>query len=111
MPGWPGCCLASKRKYILSTEPLVHADTADAANDSSQHDCGRDILPATGSAGRAYAYVFALNEVPGQEERERGYWRDVGTVGAYWQANMDLVAVHPVFDLYNPRWPIHTWAT
>jgi glucose-1-phosphate adenylyltransferase len=60
-------------------------------------------------ARRAFAYDFSQNEIPGMLERERGYWRDVGTVDAYWQANMDLVAVVPVFDLYNPRWPIRTY--
>ncbi|MCU1276487.1 MAG: glucose-1-phosphate adenylyltransferase, partial [bacterium] len=70
----------------------------------------RNVLPAMVTEGRrVYAYDFSKNEIPGMLERERGYWRDVGTIDAYWQANMDLVAVNPVFDLYNLRWPIRTY--
>ncbi len=111
MPDRPGWCLASMGNYFFSMEPLVEVLRADASSEGSQHDFGRNILPAmVASSSKVYAYDFARNEIPGQEERERGYWRDVGTIAAYWQANMDLVAVHPVFDLYNPRWPIRTWA-
>ena len=57
----------------------------------------------------AHAYDFSTNVVPGQDERERGYWRDVGTIDAYYHANMDLIAPHPVFNLYNSRWPVYTY--
>jgi glucose-1-phosphate adenylyltransferase len=110
IPGRPGWCLASMGNYIFSTEALVAALQRDAGLEESQHDFGRNILPGMVGNYSIAAYDFATNEIPGSEERERGYWRDVGTVAAYWQANMDLVSVHPVFDMYNPRWPIRTWA-
>jgi glucose-1-phosphate adenylyltransferase len=110
MPGRPGWTFASMGNYIFRTEALIEVLRRDHDEDASQHDFGRNILPAMVEGGRAFAYDFARNEIPGQEERERGYWRDVGTIGSYWQANMDLLAVTPVFDLYNPRWPIRTWA-
>jgi glucose-1-phosphate adenylyltransferase len=111
IPGRPGWCLASMGNYLFSTDTLVDALRRDAEEDGSQHDFGKNILPGLVQAGAAvHAYDFVQNEIPGQQERERGYWRDVGTVRSYWQANMDLVSVDPVFDLYNPRWPIRTWA-
>ena len=59
--------------------------------------------------GEAQVYDFATNEVPGATERDRGYWRDVGTLDAYYDAHMDLISVPPIFNLYNHEWPIHTW--
>jgi glucose-1-phosphate adenylyltransferase len=110
MPGRPGWCLASMGNYIFSTEALDAALRRDADEEASQHDFGKNILPTMVQGGAAvFAYDFTQNEIPGQAERERGYWRDVGTIASYWQANMDLCAVDPVFDLYNPRWPIRTW--
>ena len=61
------------------------------------------------SSGAAHVYDFSRNEVPGATERERGYWRDVGTLDAYYDAHMDLISVDPIFNLYNREWPIHTW--
>jgi len=110
IPGRPGWCLASMGNYIFTTDPLVEALRADAEEEGSKHDFGHSILPWMVKRANVYAYDFAQNEIPGQEERERGYWRDVGTISAYWQANMDLISVHPLLDLYNPRWPIRTWA-
>jgi len=75
----------------------------------AHHDMGRNIIPARVAAGDAWVYDFGANQVPGQSERERSYWRDVGSLDAYYQASMDLVAIHPIFDLYNYRWPILTW--
>jgi glucose-1-phosphate adenylyltransferase len=110
IPGRPGWALASMGNYIFGTEALCEELRRDQAGDESSHDFGRNILPAMVASGRrAYAYDFSRNEIPGMLERERGYWRDVGTVEAYWQANMDLIAVNPVLDLYNPRWPIRTY--
>ena len=111
MPGRPGFVLASMGNYIFNTSALVDELRRDAEGDDqeTQHDFGRNILPAVVARGNAFVYDFSRNEIPGRDERERGYWRDVGTVEAYWQANMDLVQVVPVFDLYNPRWPIRTW--
>src|SRR5262249_23447514 len=111
MPGRPGWCLASMGNYVFSTDALVEALRRDADQEASQHDFGKNILPGMVKLGaQVFAYDFMQNEIPGQIERERGYWRDLGTVAAYWQANIDLCAVYPIFDLYNPRWPIRTWA-
>jgi glucose-1-phosphate adenylyltransferase len=108
MPGRPGFALASMGNYIFNTGVLVDELGRDAVGES-QHDFGRNILPEMVARGKdVFAYDFSQNAIPGAHENERGYWRDVGTVGAYWQANMDLVQVVPTFDLYNPRWPIRT---
>jgi glucose-1-phosphate adenylyltransferase len=108
MPGRPGWALASMGNYIFATGPLIEELRRDQADDSN-HDFGRNVLPAMVGKRRVYAYDFSKNEIPGMLERERGYWRDVGTIDSYWQANMDLVSVNPIFDLYNMRWPIRTY--
>ncbi len=109
MPGRPGFALASMGNYIFNTAVLVEELARDASGDS-QHDFGRNILPLMVDSKREVkAYDFSQNQIPGMHEPERGYWRDVGTIHAYWSANMDLVQVVPTFDLYNPRWPIRTW--
>jgi glucose-1-phosphate adenylyltransferase len=97
--------------YIFDTGVLVDELSRDASSPGeSAHDFGRNILPEMVARGAdVYAYDFSQNEIPGAHETERGYWRDVGTIGAYWQANMDLVQVVPTFDLYNERWPIRSW--
>jgi len=99
---------ASMGNYVFSTEALVDAVTADAANESSRHDIGGDIIPMMVDAGGAFMYDFADNDVPGATDRDRGYWRDVGTLDSYFEAQMDLISVHPIFNLYNLDWPIHT---
>ena len=111
MAGRPGFALASMGNYIFATGVLVDELSRDATGaEESAHDFGRNILPDMVARGRAvYAYDFALNEIAGSHPNERAYWRDVGTIFAYWQANMDLTQVVPTFDLYNPRWPIRTW--
>jgi glucose-1-phosphate adenylyltransferase len=68
---------------------------------------GGDIIPAFVDRGEAFVYDFKDNQVPGATDRDRGYWRDVGTLDAFYDAHMDLVSVHPIFNLYNRRWPIH----
>jgi len=84
----------------------------DADREESKHDFGHDILPRMVDKGLAvYAYDFATNRVPGEDEHGRGYWRDIGAVDAYWQAQMDLIEIHPHFNLYNSRWPIRTGVT
>ena len=109
MPGRPGWSLASMGNYVFDTKILVEELSRDASGDSA-HDFGRNILPEMVARGLGvYAYDFAQNRIPGADPAEQGYWRDVGTIYAYWQANMDLVQVVPSFDLYNPRWPIRTW--
>ncbi|MDZ4232422.1 MAG: sugar phosphate nucleotidyltransferase, partial [Dietzia sp.] len=87
---------------------LVTALKADAEKPDSTHDMGGDIIPALVEQERAYVYDFARNRVPGETERDRGYWRDVGTIDAFYDAHVDLVSVHPVFNLYNNLWPIRT---
>jgi len=79
-------------------------DDADRAD--STHDFGRDLLPRLSERGRVHAYDFSTNTHPKMTEGERGYWRDIGTVDAYYQSSMDLISVSPVFNLYNPAWPI-----
>jgi glucose-1-phosphate adenylyltransferase len=95
--------------YIFTTEALVEALRADAEDPTSVHDMGGSIMPWMVERGRASVYDFDDNDVPGSEERDRGYWRDVGTMDAYYDANMDLVSVHPIFNLYNSQWPIYTF--
>ena len=104
----PDQVLASMGNYIFRTEALLEALHLDAANDMSRHDMGGDLVPAMVAAGDAHVYDFSTNEVPGVTERDRGYWRDVGTLDSYYEASMDLVSVHPVFNLYNSEWPIFT---
>jgi len=111
MPGDPTRCLASMGNYIFNTETLVREVTADAKNESSAHDFGKSILASINTRAKVYAYDFLQNVVPGLGQRERGYWRDVGTLDSYFQANMDLIAVEPIFNLYNSQWPIITAST
>ena len=92
--------------YIFTTKVLIDAIRADADDDHSDHDMGGDIIPRLVDDGMAAVYDFNDNEVPGATDRDRGYWRDVGTLDAFYDAHMDLVSVHPVFNLYNRRWPI-----
>lgn len=109
MPGDQERCLASMGNYVFTAEALVHEVVADADRPDSRHDMGGDIITAITEKGRAYVYDFARNEVPGQAEPERGYWRDIGTLDSYYEASMDLVSLHPVFNFYNKQWPILTW--
>ena len=95
--------------YVFSTEALISTVSADAADETSKHDLGGNIIPALVAQSDAQVYDFSTNEVPGATERDRGYWRDVGTLDAYYDAHMDLISVHPIFNMYNHDWPIHTW--
>jgi glucose-1-phosphate adenylyltransferase len=108
IPGDPTRCLASMGNYLFTTEALVQEIVRDAGDPDSAHDFGKSIVASMYQRKRVYVYDFAKNVVPGQSEKERGYWRDVGSLDAYFQANMDLVEVDPVFSLYNDRWPIFT---
>jgi glucose-1-phosphate adenylyltransferase len=94
--------------YVFETQALIDAVKKDTRDPSSKHDMGGNIVPIQVEAGQAQVYDFARNRVPGSTERDRGYWRDVGTLDAYYDAHMDLISVHPVFDLYNRQWPIYT---
>jgi glucose-1-phosphate adenylyltransferase len=109
LPDSPDEIYASMGNYVFSTEALIEAISTDAHDESSKHDIGGNIIPMLVAEGEAEVYDFAANEVPGATERDRGYWRDVGTLDAYYEAHMDLIAVHPVFNLYNFEWPIHSW--
>jgi glucose-1-phosphate adenylyltransferase len=109
VPDDPSVAFASMGNYIFRTDVLREIVTTDAKEgDASRHDVGGDIIPALVGRGEAYVYDFSENVVPGQTERERGYWRDVGTLDAYYQANMDTISVDPVFSFYNDEWPIYT---
>jgi glucose-1-phosphate adenylyltransferase len=99
---------ASMGNYIFTADALVDALREDAQDANSRHDMGADIVPRFVESGDAHFYDFYNNLVPGATEVERGYWRDVGTLDAYYDASMDLVAVQPVFNLYNTDWPIFT---
>jgi glucose-1-phosphate adenylyltransferase len=110
MPGHPDQAYASMGNYLFTTDVLVDALRKDAADAESRHDMGGDIVPMLVGQRAAQVYNFLDNEVPGATERDAGYWRDVGTLDSYFDAHMDLCAVHPVFNLYNSRWPILTQA-
>ncbi|MFT4124912.1 MAG: glucose-1-phosphate adenylyltransferase [Gordonia sp. (in: high G+C Gram-positive bacteria)] len=107
-PDDPDVTFASMGNYVFTTEALVAAIRADAADPDSDHDMGGDIIPAFVGRNSAHVYDFADNDVPGATERDKGYWRDVGTLDAFYDAHMDLVSVHPIFNLYNRRWPIRS---
>jgi len=107
-PGLPDEALASMGIYMFDTDVLVDVLRNDAADCESRHSVGGDIIPRLVRDHAAHVYDFLQNEVPGDEERDRGYWRDVGTIDSYFDAHMDLCAVHPEFKLDNDRWPILT---
>jgi len=108
LPGDPEHVFASMGNYVFTTKTLVEAVHADAENKDSAHDMGGNIITMLVDAGMASVYDFESNKVPGATERDRGYWRDVGTIDSYYEAQMDLISVHPIFNLYNQEWPIHT---
>jgi glucose-1-phosphate adenylyltransferase len=109
LPDDPEASFASMGNYIFTTQALIEALVADADNEDSRHDMGGDIIPSFVSRGEGQVYDFTANEVPGSTERDKAYWRDVGTLDAYHEAHMDLVSVDPVFNLYNLDWPIWTY--
>ncbi len=106
IPGSPEESFVSMGNYVFSTDVLLDALKADAADASSVHDMGGNIIPMLTKQGRAFVYDFSENIIPGATGRDSGYWRDVGSLDSYHDAHMDLVSVHPVFNLYNRRWPI-----
>ncbi len=108
LPDSPGEVLASMGNYVFDADALVEAVTRDATTDGSKHDMGGDIVPAFVRRDQAGVYDYQDNVVPGATERDRGYWRDVGTLGSYYAAHMDVVSPLPVFNLYNFQWPIYT---
>jgi glucose-1-phosphate adenylyltransferase len=108
VPDDPDVTFASMGNYVFTTEAMLDALRIDAEDNDSDHDMGGDIIPQLVGRGEANVYDFADNHVPGATDRDRGYWRDVGTLDAYYEAHTDLVSVHPIFNLYNQRWPIRT---
>jgi glucose-1-phosphate adenylyltransferase len=106
LPDSPGEVLASMGNYVFNTRTLVDAVTVDAAAETSRHDLGGDIIPRLVELGEACVWDFASSTVPGVAGFEQGYWRDVGTLDAYYDAHRDLISLEPVFNLYNDEWPI-----
>ena len=104
----PAEVLASMGNYVLTADALVDAVLQDAKSSTSKHDMGGDIVPYFVDKGQAGLYDFIGNDVPGSTDRDRDYWRDVGTLDSYYEANIDLINVEPVFNLYNDAWPVHT---
>ena len=101
--GSPDEAFASMGIYVFDTAVLVEALRKDAADEGSGHSMGGDIIPRLVRDGAAHVYDFLQNKVPGADARDQGYWREVGTIDSYFDAHMDLCAVHPVFNLYNNR--------
>ncbi|KAB1118257.1 glucose-1-phosphate adenylyltransferase [Micromonospora aurantiaca (nom. illeg.)] len=108
LPDAPDEIYASMGNYVFTTKALCEAVERDAADKTSKHDMGGSIIPMLVERGEANVYDFKDNEVPGSTDRDRGYWRDVGTLDSFYDAHMDLINVHPVFNLYNFDWPIYT---
>ena len=108
LPDAPHEVFASMGNYVFDTECLIDAVKTDAEDGDSAHDMGGNIIPNLVAKGDAHVYDFSRNDVPGASERDRGYWRDVGTLDAYYDAHLDLISPLPVFNLYNRQWPILT---
>jgi glucose-1-phosphate adenylyltransferase len=108
LPDSPNEVYASMGNYVFSTKALCDAVTSDAEDEASKHDMGGSIIPLLVDRGEAAVYDFRDNEVPGSTDRDRGYWRDVGTLDSFYDAHMDLISIHPIFNLYNFEWPIYT---
>jgi len=110
LPDDPSQVFASMGNYVFTAKTLADAVTADIANDDSKHDVGGDLIPMLVEQGEAHVHDFTDNRVPGETDRDHAYWRDVGTLDAYYESHMDLVAAEPAFNLANHSWPIYTSA-
>jgi glucose-1-phosphate adenylyltransferase len=108
LPDSPDEVYASMGNYVFTTEALREALARDAQDLTSKHDMGGNIMPMLVERGEANVYDFGDNEVPGSTDRDRGYWRDVGTLDSFYDAHMDLISIHPIFNLYNMEWPVLT---
>lgn len=108
LPDDPQQFLASMGNYVFDADALVSALKSDAERLDTKHDMGGDIIPFFVERGEAGVYDFTKNEIPGATERDRTYWRDVGTIDSFYDAHMDLISPLPVFNLYNAKWPIYT---
>ncbi|DAA86665.1 TPA: glucose-1-phosphate adenylyltransferase [Candidatus Gastranaerophilales bacterium HUM_2] len=110
IPGNPNMCLASMGNYIFNKDSLLKALEEDEKMENSNHDFGKNVIPMMLNEGkRIYVYNFNDNAFPGMSDRERGYWMDVGSIDAYWQANMDLLDYDPELNLYSQAWPLRTF--
>lgn len=110
IPGNPKMCLASMGNYIFNKNTLVNSIFKDAMIETSNHDFGKNIIPGLLKEGKKiYVYNFNDNKFPGMSPSEKGYWRDVGSVDAYWHANMDLLDYNPELNLYSKEWPLRTF--
>ena len=110
IPGNPNMCLASMGNYIFNKNILLDALVRDAKITTSNHDFGKNVIPMLLNEGKKiYIYNFSDNTFPGMTDAERGYWRDVGSIDAYWQANMDLLTATPELNLYSRDWPLRTF--
>ena len=109
LPDAPHQVYASMGNYVFSAKALVEAVNVDARDQQSVHDVGGSLMPMLVERGEAAVYDFTTNQVPGTTERDHAYWRDVGTLDAYYDSHMDLISIHPIFNLYNNEWPILTW--
>ncbi len=110
IPGQPNMCLASMGNYIFGKDVLLKALDEDEKIENSSHDFGKNVIPMLLEQGKnIFVYNFATNEFSGITDAERGYWRDVGSIDAYWQANMDLLDSNPELNLYSKDWPLRTF--
>lgn len=109
LPNDKNMCLASMGNYVFKADHLLALLKGDHDNAASSHDFGKNIIPSLVGTKRLYAYNFYTNDIPGQDVSEKPYWRDVGTLKAYFEANMDLRATKPQLDLYNTKWPIYNY--
>lgn len=108
LPDAPDQVYASMGNYVFTTNALIAALETDARDPTSKHDMGGNIIPMMVDKREASVYDFRDNLVPGSNERDSGYWRDVGTLDSFYEAHMDLISIHPIFNLYNYDWPIFT---
>jgi glucose-1-phosphate adenylyltransferase len=108
LPDSPDEIFASMGNYVFTADALADALALDAKDEASKHDMGGNIIPMLVERGEANVYDFRDNVVPGSTDRDRGYWRDVGTLDSFYEAHMDLISIHPVFNMYNYEWPILT---
>ncbi len=111
MPGDPSRSLVSMGNYVFTNQALLAELRRNSTLESTTHDFGRDIMTSAHQRFKVAAYDLATQLVPGESEGARGYWRDVGTIDAYYEASMDLVSVEPRLNLYNPQWPIRGAST
>lgn len=109
IPGRPDYALVSMGNYIFNKDTLVSELEADALKADSNHDFGKDIINNILAKDGVYVYDFSKNVIPGETGSVKGYWKDVGNIDAYWQANMDLLSATPEFNLYNKNWNLRTF--